>query len=205
MSLFTKKKIISVCLLILLIGIVLTFFWQKEQSHLNSTISERSKEFLKTQQAQAGGEWSGVNFKKDTSGTISKPEIKDVDNCFSIAIPFKIYDIHHNGPCFDQFFIDTPKGSITTYIRTVTTASLEEDSGVMMRIQNKDKYTSVKKIVNGKEYLIFHGNGDSYEGNAFYQRDHSMFVLNLISNTNANLDEYLFKMIETIKFNEDKL
>lgn len=188
--------------MLILIG-VLIYFWQKGQSHpITNTISDRAKIFLKDHQAQAGNEWSGVNFKKDTSGTLLKPEIKDVDNCFSIGIPFMIYDTHHNGPCFDQFFIDQPKGSITVYIRKVNTSSLEGDAGVMMRMQNKEKYTSVKKTINGKDYLIFHASDDSYEANAFYQEGQSMFVLNLISNTNDNLDNKFYKMLQTVIFKE---
>ena len=199
-----KKKIskkILIVILLLVIVVASAWYLLGRKGLTGSGLSTRAREFVQKQQESGNSQWTGVDLENpNRPGAIKGAQIIEVGKCFSFDLPFPIILRKKMGDCSAWFSIDSPRGQITAYLGKSQLKSLDEDSGVYMRRVNKDKYQEQQKVFNQREFLIFKNTSSGYEANAFYLKENSLFVINLIASTNENLDKKFFQMLESIKF-----
>lgn len=194
-----KKVIVAVLLIVVtVVGFILYLVPKKENDQKGP--SDRAKEFVKEQQKAGNSEWSNIDLEKaKRPGEITGSQIIDVDGCFTFDLPFPITMQKKIGECSFWFSIDSPKGQVTAYVKKTEIKSLDEDSGVYMRRTNSDKYKELAKNYGAREWLIFKSTSEGYEVSAFDLEGAKLFVLNLVSSTNEDLDAKFFRMLESLK------
>ena len=195
----SKKKLHIAVAAVVLLGLVIFLVVKRDQYKSNS-LSERAKEFIQNQKKNPESQWYGVDLEKKRNAAINTPQIKQVGQCFSLDVPFPITDIKHMGTCFDRFATDLPKGAVIVYVQDSNVNFIDDDSGVHMRRTYVDKYDERNIKVGDREYLVFKLKNGGYERSAFYLSSGKLFVLNLLSDTNENLDKQFERMLSSVKF-----
>ncbi len=191
-----KKKLLIVAVVALLIVLIINFN-KENKGTISGNLSKRTQEYVKERKIKGELSWLGVNLNK--KGEVEGAKSIQVDRCFSLEIPFSVTEEKNKGECFKIFFTDEPKGTVVVYLRDVDYISIDDDPGVRMRRLDSEKYEEKIKNYNGYEFVIFRVREDSYEKSAFYLADGKLFVLNLIVQTNENLDAEFEQMLSSVK------
>jgi hypothetical protein len=163
------------------------------------SLSGRSKEFLKKQQAAPESDLfaAQLNATPDTSNSKSFPG----GDCFTLKSGVKVTNTQQTKPCGITLFTEQPRMTIVAFMQEGSFATLEDDSGVKMRKLNTDLYTEKTKDINGKKFTIFRLKDEAkYESSAFTLLKGSLFAVSITSNTNEDLDPKLLSVITSVEF-----
>ena len=192
----------------MLIAGAVAYYYASLQSRAtySNTLSSRSRRYIEAQKKNNNENWQGVNFESSEQNTVqttpqSRNTTVNVDNCFSIKIPFSVWLTRRRDQCNWQWGVNTPRATIRAYMRTDTsTPSLDELSDVKMRRLFKDKYVEEKVKVNDKTFLLFEEVTDTYEKTAFHLTNGKIFVLSITTPGKFDLDKQFLQMVSSIKF-----
>ena len=204
------KKIIFILLLVLLICTTLGFIFRgKIQSYLQgkklqgTKLSERSQEFIKGQK-ESDDTWRFVqedeeNLKK------GKPEITElnVDDCFSLAIPYNIINERTDRKCFRHIVTGNPKTTIVVYVDEKVLSSIDEEPGIRLRRERNKEYKESKKIINDREFIIFSKISQESEKIAFSYSGNKLFVLSIQASPFDKMEKFdneYYGILTSVKF-----
>jgi hypothetical protein len=201
----SKKKKILLVLAILIVGLILISTQIKQKTVINSSLSERSKEFLEGKKFAPNSQWTNVNLSGPQKNDTRNQRIGK-DDCYSYVIPYRVtvghYDEQPGTKCYMRVSFDKPRGAILTYISKTEAKGFDDFASIKQRReQTEEFYPEEVKTIGTKTFIMFRGKGGSYEKNAFYfSSSNEVFVFNLITRTNENLDKEFDKMLATVEF-----
>jgi hypothetical protein len=165
------------------------------------SLSERAKEYLR-EQKNGSRQWTRL-------GGQDKPSIRQVlggrrvrvGECFELEIPFPIESVKDKGDCFDLFRISSPRGRIAAYRKRVSVRALEEVPEVQMRRLKNDVYVEKRRVLEGREFLVFQKKGSDYQKTAFQLVGDRLFVLSFVAYDQADdFDGQFIKMLSSLEF-----
>lgn len=192
-----KKILLGVVLMVLIVGGVFVYRELQQKPEIQNTLSERSQQFIKTQQG-THSELDTADFTGPT-GEDTRGKRIGKDGCYSFVTPYRISSVREEkdseqNECFKRFSFDSPKGMFVVYIETRPISSWDDVGGVSFRRRKTDEYSEEMKTINGKQFLMFKTKDQLYEKNVFYYTPKYSLTFNVITKTNENLD----KDVETI-------
>jgi hypothetical protein len=199
----SKTKKISISILIGSIGIFTFLNTSYAKAFLmgknikNDSMSERSKEFIKDQKDESEL-WNNANFMKRQEGEFT---VVNVDDCFTINIPYQVTNQRKDAPCDFHIAVTRPKASIIAYVTDLPGAGLNEDSGVRLRRRKTDKYSEYSYKSNIGTYLIFKHKVSAFERNAFLAHEGKLLVVNVIALVPDDLTNDFHEMLNSVQFN----
>ncbi len=200
----TRKKIaLGFLVLFLLIGFVVSRNI-KQKPVIRNTLSDRSKEFLKSQKFAPNSKWGNINLEGSVKEDTRNQRVGK-ENCYSFIIPYRVsignYDEQPSNKCYMRLSFDSPRGATVTYMYDDDAASFDDIAPVVQRRRDTDQYyPEEQKTLGGKTFVMFKGKTDAYEKSAFYFTPSYVFVFNLITRTNENLDLDFDQMLSTLDF-----
>jgi hypothetical protein len=163
-----------------------------------SNLNAEGKKYIAIQKSKSNQDWADFDVNQVTP---NDTDITETNECFSISIPFEIIRKKKEAPCMEYFTINSPRGSITSYMNTVEEKSLAEDSGVQMRRVKKDTYVESSVTANGGDYLIF-TNKDKNEKTALLLKGNQLFVISMSANLDDEVEKKFVEMLRAVRFNE---
>lgn len=196
------KKITLVATITVIIGIGIYFYYYStHRSSINSpgTLSTRAKEYLHTDKREYNEDWRNVSFKEKYETDVSKKQV-NIDNCFSIYIPFLISLHRPEGSCGHFFMLKEPKGTVVVYDRETEITSLDEETGVNFRRSVSKEYVEAKVTVNGRSFLTFKKKGESYEKTAFLLHTNKLFVITLSAVDSTGMEPNFMTILNSVQF-----
>lgn len=191
--------------LVLIVFAGLIFFlviYLTTKSETSEKLSDRSKEYLKSQQGR--NESLFDNFDVDGKKSGIHPDLGAVttEDCFSLTIPFPVKEKRTKDHCFVQYLLQNPRGFVVSYNRILENPNLNELSDIQLRKQDPKRY--IEEIIkkHGQTYFIYKKQDQNeYEKIGFtIDSKNKLFVISLSANTNENLDPKFDTILESIKF-----
>ncbi|MBP7832290.1 MAG: hypothetical protein KA035_00790 [Candidatus Levybacteria bacterium] len=192
-----KKLVLGLLLVIVLLFCGIFLFEHLYGKKINQGISERSKEFIKSQKTLNNANVAGL-LEKDKESLKGKKV--EVGTCFSFKMPFKVAFVRTEGACAEYFSLENPRGSITAYEKEGRVGTFEQMEGVSFRRQSKE-YTESEKTINGRTHLLFKNTTQGYQMSAFSFDQDTYLVITLTASTLENLDKEFDTMLKSIVFN----
>ena len=185
--LFTIVALVSIAVLLRLVN----------KPVIYKGISPRAQEYL-SQNARKNSEPWG-NFKIATKEAEQNGLIREVNDCFSILIPFNVLKNKEEGTCNRYITFASPRGEITVY-QAQTSTSLDENPSIIMRRANSSMYNESSEEINGRWYLTFKEVANNYKKAAFYQANDQLFVLTINVYADDNLDKVFSQMLSSVVY-----
>lgn len=193
-----KRNSIVAAGLFIGIGIFFVNTEFSQQPEISTVLSDRSKEYLA--QEKEGSALGKMYLGEKEALQVGK-EV-DVDGCFSLVIPFALKTERRDKKCDFYMAIEKPKGSITAYLNTESSASWDNVPGVSMRKQSTWTYEEIPLTVDGREFLTFKEKEENrYHRSAFFRTSNYFLVINLEAHTSDNLDAKFEAMLKSVKIN----
>ncbi len=149
MRLNNRWRILLILILILTVLLVIfftQFVGEKFGTVSVDTLSERSQEFIASEQQKGGSEWRNRWVAISATPAVEKTASATTD-CFRVIAPFPIRSIEKNDTksCVTTFRISSPYSRVTISLSTLST-KLTEHSAVLMRESNTKSYTPIAYI-----------------------------------------------------------
>lgn len=195
-----KKRIILILVLVLLGAGIFLFLTQKQTPVIRNTLSSRAQEYLNSRRTNTQTALKNSSINEDRIKTIFRNKTVTVGSCFTLMIPFRVFNTRKEGECHGYYAIDNPRGQIVVYQEKALITSFDEVPGVSMRRKFTDLYEEQLRVIHNRTYVIFRRKDQAYEKSAFSYTPESYFVLNLISGASDDLDAKLFAMLESLEF-----
>ncbi len=202
----TKKKtliigIVTFLVLALGAGGYYVLTQSQKPEYQVGTISERSEEFLKSQKEDTSNELYSADFTPGAKRDVG--QAWPVGECFEITIPAQVIDTKEIGPCSAHFFLDQPKANVVVSLAQVGYADLEENPGIKMRRNEKEKYKEQTKKISDHTFHIFKVDSEiEYESSAFALIEGKLFTASITASSNVNFDKTLLKVLESFQLQE---
>jgi hypothetical protein len=202
---FQEEKESMKSMFIILGGMIIAFaviVVLTSRTQVNTTLSDRAKEFIKQQRDTNNSYWQQSSVGKEVSAAPNQADLS-VGPCFRIHIPFPLKYNKLEGECLANLTTLSPDGGrIITYANKTNANSVDDDTGVKLRRSQKDEYTENREITGGKTFVTFQKKDGGYEKSAFYIYNGRLFVLNLIINGNPSVeyDQKFKEMLTSVEF-----
>jgi hypothetical protein len=158
-----KNKMMTAAILLITIiiggGSLLYFtFWAPRTAPITQDLlSDRAQEFITDQSSDGTGLWSQVRLKDSSaSSSIKTTEGKIETDCFSFTLPFQVTTPSMeitDARCTWKAKIISPHGLLT--ISRYVTTQFNEDSGIVLRKKNTDKYLKIPVSVESLDAVLF--------------------------------------------------
>jgi hypothetical protein len=155
-----KKKFLILCIVLLLLvaaGIG-GYVYLKESTTtvIRSELSDRSKEFITSRKKDEDAAWQTVNLDNKRAGEHDfDSQTVTVKNCYTVVVPFQISDDRTNEPCVYYAILQSPRGNMTTNLRSVGFQKVEDSPDVHFRRGKKDIYREESVTIKNQPILIF--------------------------------------------------
>jgi hypothetical protein len=199
------KKVLLISLLVLSVaGGYFIYHEFKQKPTMTTTLSARSKDFLKRQEFVGNSELQNVNIE-GPSGQDTRNTRIGQKGCFSFVIPYRVTitnteDSGTGNTCYVRYAFDMPTGAVVAYKTMQQATSWDDVGGVAYRRRKTDEYfPEERKMYNGREFILFKSKNDMYEKNAFYLASNYVLVFNLLTKSNENLDSDMDKMLMSLE------
>lgn len=190
-----KKAVLVLVLLFLVIVIGIFIFERQQTAKISNVLSERSKEFIKRQEAQDQSQFSSLIGEK---GEDFKGKRVGVGDCFSFIMPYSVFNHREEGECSGYFAFERPKGSIVAFMEEAESSSIDYASGVSMRRQESEKYEEKVFDIGGKSYTGFIDKTDIYSITIYHFVSGKYFIFTLkLSEEN---DKILREILGSLEF-----
>ncbi len=199
-----KKSILILIIVVLLTGMGYAGYTQLLASNkaiISNELSERSKEFLATQQGSESAALGNVNVNQVRRGEHDFDSQRiQVPDCYSLVVPFPVSDSRQNSPCVYYALIESPRGNLTTSLRNVGFRSADEAPDVSLRRSKKDQYRENIVVINQVKYLIFTDTQSGVEKSAFGMHGEQLFTLSLsLGGDDEAKSRQMKKILESVK------
>ncbi len=186
---------------IITIAIAAFFIYREFQQRavIKTTLSARSKEFLKAQQKDVNSDWQQVQIedKRPKQHAFDEQRL-DVGKCGSIIVPVKIESVRQDGPCTVFLRTSFPTGSIALSITPVGFVQTTDAPGARLRHTQSEDYTEQEVQTNGKTFLVY-TKKDGSERTAFYAFDNQLFSMStLAAGEEKEMQEKLLLMLGSL-------
>lgn len=172
---------------------IITFeFLQKPE--FSSTLSQRSKEFIKNQSIGGGiNKYAPLIAEK---GEDTKSKTMTVGDCFSFVMPYSVFNMRQEGECNGYFAFNRPKGSIVAFMEEAINPTIDEAPGVLMRRLNPEDYEEKEIKIGEKSFVGFVDKRESYTITIYHLVSGKYFImtLNLPEEDEKSLKEILFSL-----------
>ncbi len=149
MKLNTRWRIFLVVILLVIVLLVIFFtqFTGEKFGEVSvDTLSERSQEFIASEQQDGSSEWRNRWVATSATPSVEKTTSATTD-CYTVTAPFPIRSIEKNEAkaCVTTFRISSPYSRVTVSVSPLQ-SKLTEHSAVLMRETNKKTYTPIAYI-----------------------------------------------------------
>lgn len=194
-----KKVIIIFLVIVILCGVGFYVYLLRQRAIISTTLSDRSKEYLKSRSEKNTEDTSLEYVDIDKKQAQRNVEVT-IGDCFSIKIPFQVTNTRFKkDECFGNFSIENPKGILVVYENKGKIGDFDQVPGVSLRRIKSSEYKEEKKIINNIQYVLFEKKGDTYEKIAFSYDSAAYFTASLIGYSNENLDDKLDEILASRK------
>lgn len=198
-------------LALLLLGLGLGFWFlikprlitEKQIYQGQKLLSSRGEAFLKSQQQQNKEKWLYVDFsEKPQEQQVLGKKIVRVKPCYELEIPFRIKLVRKDSGVCNRFIsLHEPRAArIIIYQDERDFKSFDELPDVIMRRLPEQGYLEEEWEFNNNLFLVFKKTTGNYEANAFVFNQGRLYVINLITFTEADFDPKLKEMLQSLQF-----
>lgn len=195
------KRIVLVTVPILVLAGVLYLSRIPSKGTVLGEMTDRAREFIQGRREENDKFWRSVFFGKEGGENVTPtPLAKQIGECFTITVPFEVFNQYEKGECAYYFATEDPKGKVNAYIREVGVDDYDDLPGV--RLRREREYKEEIWDANGREYLVFK-NEDSlreYEILAYNLSGRGLFTLSFIAYTNQEFEEKFREMLGSVEF-----
>lgn len=198
-----KTKVIIITFVILILGLGVYFYVRNYNGKkIYEGLSDRAKEFLNERKKKGLIDYSSLLAKGGNKVDENFRKKARINECFNFIIPFTITNTYSQGQCSNYFSFEQPRGSIVAFLENNSVQSLDDNSGVIFRRLNKDKYKESSETINNRVFLIFRkiDQLEGYEQTAFYlQEGGKVFTVTLTLNqSQEQAEETLNSMLSSL-------
>jgi hypothetical protein len=200
-----KNRLFLLLLILVVLGGmgfgISVYLKESNKTVIRSELSARSKEFIASQSGQQTGDWRSVELGKKRAGESDFDSNRlTVKNCYSLVVPFQVDDSRQNDPCVYYAILGSPRGNMTTNLRTVGFTKTEEAPDVTFRRGKKENYKEGSLQTKSGKVLVFADIKDGSGKTAFIMMDGKLFTvtLNIAAADDIQLRQ-MKKIIESVQ------